>query len=809
MNMNVNMNMKINNIHSNVYVYKESSARATALYEHIYRFNPGTNIFQIDTSNDADIGRLMHVFGDRDRYFDTNSNYFFILNEKGILEYNTGSNLLKKQDVLINVFPTLEQSQLETSKLYCREFISRVGLEYLNPEYAVLTKQTKLEMVKFTNRVIKADGLASGKGVFVYGDHFETDQEARDIVQRLLETHDKVLLEEKLEGEEFSCISLAWNGVITHFPLVRDFKRLEDGDRGPNTGGMGTISFSGGSMPFLSRDEHGHCLSINETVIVDTKYRGFLYGSFMKTRSGQIKIIEYNVRLGDSEAVNIFALLDSSLLNHLEDPIKYPLQINYKDHTFFRYLVPRDYARIHGTSGKPAIPAFRLGDNCDELQGLYTNTHYLVDANMPRESFYLANSHWSHCLGAGLHGLYSIGTSRACGILTVGCDIIKVIKENDRLVGMVYGDLYYRRDIGIKMLEMLETSNLQKNHSSKMNYLNHLNNYNHIITDIKKNIDQHNQEVELNNPDIKVLGHIGDFANSIGVGACRMICSVDGAGTKTKFLEGHPRRFDILGRDIVIHNINDMYCNNGRPVALLDYYGCDRLDKADFAQFINGALAVCREYGIALIGGETAEMRGIFQTGEVEVLGILLGILEDGKDTKNGDCIQAGHVIYGLESHGAHTNGFTKLREIESRMDCEGGGEDGNGMPHDIDEFFSQPHRCYIPVIESLKKMFATNYYENITITGKAHITGGGFVDNIERILPDGLTIALEKWPLTREWQWLFDNAGMDWDAFIRVFNAGWGFCLIVDKEIPESILADVVIGGLGKIKKIGKIVNK
>jgi phosphoribosylaminoimidazole synthetase len=284
-----------------------------------------------------------------------------------------------------------------------------------------------------------------------------------------------------------------------------------------------------------------------------------------------------------------------------------------------------------------------------------------------------------------------------------------------------------------------------------------------------------------------------------------MICSVDGAGTKTKFLEGHPRRFEILGRDIVVHNINDMFCNNGRPVALLDYYGCDRLNKAEFAAFISGALDVCREYGIALIGGETAEMRGIFQAGEVEVLGILLGVLEGARGPENGDAIRAGNWIYGLESHGAHTNGFTKLREVADRCDMEGG-----GMPLEVQEFFSQPHRCYVPIVKHLEWLLAVNK-TGINITGKAHITGGGFKDNIERILPSGNEISrieLNTWSLTTEWQWLFDNVGMDWDEFIRVFNAGWGFCVVVDNEIPEEILADIESAGVyGNIRMLGRVV--
>jgi phosphoribosylformylglycinamidine cyclo-ligase len=242
-----------------------------------------------------------------------------------------------------------------------------------------------------------------------------------------------------------------------------------------------------------------------------------------------------------------------------------------------------------------------------------------------------------------------------------------------------------------------------------------------------------------------------------------------------------------------------MYCNNGTPIALLDYYGCDKLDKQQFNQFIAGALEICKEYSIPMIGGETAEMRGIFTDGEVEVLGILLGVVNE--TPENGIGIQKGNYIYGIESSGAHTNGFTKLREIATLVN--------GGMPEWVKSFFSQPHKCYVKIMDCIKAILADS---GINIVGKSHITGGGFVDNIERILPgvivdgvDGMCIELGRWDLNKEWQWVYDNAGMEWDAFIRVFNAGWGFCFITDKEISIDVIDTFKIKE--KIKLIGNII--
>jgi len=681
-----------------IYIHKENSARATALIKHINSFHPNYII-----KNDT-IQRLFEFHKLNTKY--ENNNYLFILNENAIKDYSEEYSGLFYCNRL---YPRTEHIHLEISKSYCREFMKKIGLDNINPQYVVLNTKTEMP-VDYINKVIKADGLESGKGVFVYGDHYNTNEEAYEILSKLWIKHDKILVEDKLVGEEFSLITLSWKGQLTHFPLIKDFKRLANNDTGPNTGGMGTISFAGGLMPFISQEEYEQCCKINEKVINDIDFVGFLYGSFMKTYANEIKLIEYNVRLGDSEAVNIFGLLESSLINYLDDPVQNPLLINRNKYSYFRYLVPNIY------------PLTYPGESLE-------CSYFIVNSKIPRQYFYTAN-----CYETDMLDVYRMAKSRTCGILTMNTNIENLIKYNDYYVKMIYGDFNYRTDIGnyftknylqyfdtkyntppatpssspadvsssSKLLYSLSSSGSygvikNTNTQNTQNYLNHLNNYNYIITNTKDIIDLVNNSIEVANPDIKVIGKIGDFANAIQYKDMKLICSVDGAGTKTKFLEGHPKRFHILGSDIVVHNINDMYCNNGIPIALLDYYGCDKLDKQQFNQFIEGALTVCSEYGIPLIGGETAEMRGIFTEGEVEVLGILLGIVP--QSPLNGTNIVKGNYIYGIESNGAHTNGFTKLREI----DCK------SKMPADVKEFFSQPHKCYVNIMNKIIDILAAS----------------------------------------------------------------------------------------------------
>lgn len=645
------------------------------------------------------------------------------------------------------VFPLPQQFQLESSKIFCRNYIKDSPYNIINPEYIVINKDTDLNDIDFKNKVIKANGLANGKGVFVFDDHFKTNIEAYHIITELFQLHDNIIIEEKLQGYEFSLISLHWKNVITHFPIVKDFKRLYDGDIGPNTGGMGTITFPNGSMPFLTNEDVLYCQNINNYICNDLKYQGFLYGSFIKTLDGKIKLIEYNCRLGDSEAVNICATIENELGLHLLEPEEYPLDINKNRYTYFRYCVPKGYPNL---SNKLTNPYFSY-----------------CKYDIPMQNFYIANSHLVYCLPNNVL-IYEMNRSRAFGIFTQGSKLKSVIDKNNLYISKIFGDLHYRTDLDLYFTKKYTFNN---------NYLNHLNNYNHIISNIKKFIDQENNIIVNNKQNLKLIGKIGDFANSIQYNDYKIICSVDGAGTKTKFLENDNNRFFILGQDIVIHNINDMLCNNGTPIAFLDYYGCDQLNKQEFSQFIQGIMFECNKYNIPLIGGETAEMKDIFIKNEIEVLGILIGIIENNLYNKNGIHIKSGNYIYGIKSNGAHTNGFTKLRQIENKL---------NELPLHVKKYFSRPHRCYNDIVNDLRIDLKDH------IKGLAHITGGGFEDNISRIFPiEELKLDLINWKdnMDDEWKFIFENSNMIWEDFIRVFNAGYGFCIITDIELSSNYL--------------------
>jgi phosphoribosylamine--glycine ligase len=216
--------------------------------------------------------------------------------------------------------PRQELARIETSKSWTRELVSKYSI-HGNPEHRIFRDENGLEryLRSLDGFVVKPDGLTGGKGVKLSGEHLKSVSEALDYAHGLIHDDGVVVVEERLEGEEFSLQTITDGETAIHCPIVQDHKRAFDGDLGPNTGGMGSYSYPDFSLPFLSDDDVALAKEINERVIralqaeVGKPYRGVLYGGFMATRDG-IRLIEYNARFGDPEAMNVLSILSSDLL---------------------------------------------------------------------------------------------------------------------------------------------------------------------------------------------------------------------------------------------------------------------------------------------------------------------------------------------------------------------------------------------------------------------------------------------------------------------------------------------------------------
>ena len=234
-----------------------------------------------------------------------------------------------------------------------------------------------------------------------------------------------------------------------------------------------------------------------------------------------------------------------------------------------------------------------------------------------------------------------------------------------------------------------------------------------------------------------VLGGIGSFGCLYDGSLAEydrpiLVSSIDGVGTKTKIAQ-MTGDYSGIGHDIVNHCINDILCQGAKPLFFLDYFGCSKLDPAEFENVVRGAAEACQLAGCALVGGETAEMPGMYPHDEYDLAGFAVGVVEKDQII-SGASIKAGDCVLGIASSGAHSNGYSLIRKIieNSRADLS---MDFHGQP--LADAIMAPTRIYVkPVLALIKQL---------PVKGLAHITGGGLVENVPRILPDSLTAELQK----------------------------------------------------------------
>ncbi|MCB0078263.1 MAG: phosphoribosylformylglycinamidine cyclo-ligase [Anaerolineales bacterium] len=286
-----------------------------------------------------------------------------------------------------------------------------------------------------------------------------------------------------------------------------------------------------------------------------------------------------------------------------------------------------------------------------------------------------------------------------------------------------------------------------------------------------------------------VLADVGSFG---GLFALRdlprepvLVASTDGVGTKVK-LAAQRGQWRGIGHDIVNHCVNDIVVQGARPLFFLDYIASSKLIAEQVAEVVIGVAEACQAAGCALLGGETAEMPGVYAEGAFDLAGTVVGVVGQGSLLPRPDQMEAGDRLFGLPSSGPHTNGYSLIRKLLDEH-------------HGTDEWADaclEPHRSYLKEIDMLDGA-------DVPIKGLAHITGGGFTDNIPRILPDSLDAALEPWPLSPLFATLCRWSGMAWAEAAHVFNLGIGMVIVVDRAAGDALQA-----ALPEARPIGTLVD-
>jgi len=249
-----------------------------------------------------------------------------------------------------------------------------------------------------------------------------------------------------------------------------------------------------------------------------------------------------------------------------------------------------------------------------------------------------------------------------------------------------------------------------------------------------------------------------------------LVSGTDGVGTKLK-LAFEWQMHDTVGIDLVAMSVNDVLVQGAEPLFFLDYFACGKLDVDTAAAVIGGIAKGCELSGCALIGGETAEMPGMYPAGEYDLAGFAVGAVEKSK-ILTGQNVQAGDVVLGLSSSGVHSNGFSLVRKVIERA--------GANTPATID---GQPFKQAIMAPTRLYVKSVLAALANHPIKALAHITGGGLLENIPRVLPDGLAahLRLGSWPRSELFGWLQTTAGIEDIEMNRTFNNGIGMVVVID----------------------------
>jgi phosphoribosylformylglycinamidine cyclo-ligase len=294
----------------------------------------------------------------------------------------------------------------------------------------------------------------------------------------------------------------------------------------------------------------------------------------------------------------------------------------------------------------------------------------------------------------------------------------------------------------------------------------------------------------------QVLSKIGGFgglfrATFSGMREPVLVASIDSVGTKVKVAFAL-NKHDTVGADLVNHCVNDIAVLGARPLFFLDYIGCGKLEARVFRQLLCGLSRACRSTGCALLGGETAQLPGIYREGEYDLAGCIIGVVDRG-NIIDGRKIRAGDVILGLESNGLHTNGYSLAREILFRKMSLKVTSRLPGSAKTVGQELLRVHKNYQPLLGKLPSGM---------IKGLAHITGGGLVDNLPRILPANCDAVIEtkSWRAPRIFQILQQNGNIELHEMYQVFNMGIGMTAVVSERDARRAMLTL------KAKRIGQI---
>ncbi|KAF7307134.1 Phosphoribosylformylglycinamidine cyclo-ligase [Mycena indigotica] len=674
--------------------------------------------------------------------------------------------------------PSALAARMEGSKAFSKDFMARHSIP--TAKYKVFSSSqfdAAVDYVKTCGHpvVLKADGLAAGKGVLIP----ETIEEAVKGLKELMvdslfgSAGDQVVIEELLIGSEVSVLAFSDGYSIFPLPAAQDHKRIGDGDIGPNTGGMGAYAPAPVATPAITQQILSEALqpTIDGMRRDGFPFVGMLFTGFMLTVDGP-KVLEYNVRFGDPETEALMLLLSEdcdlaaillACAEHRLDSVKLTIRPGYA------------VSVVLASAGYPG--SYQKGKVID-LTAVPTNAVVFHAGTSSSEGQVLTAG--GRVLAVSAHAL----------TLQEALDIAYAAVDKISFEGKTY-----RRDIGHRALK-------PPTEQTGLTY-----------AQAGVSVDAGNLLVETIKPYVRSTrrpgadGEIGGFGGVFDLHAAGyldpvLVSGTDGVGTKLR-VAVDVGIHDCVGIDLVAMSVNDLLVQGAEPLYFLDYYGCSKLDVSVASQVVKGIAEGCRQAGCALIGGETAEMPGMYQeAGDYDLAGFAVGAVERLSILPKRN-IMAGDIVLGIESSGLHSNGFSLVRKIISRTGL------AYSAPCPWDEQMTlgrallEPTRIYVKQVLPAAKAGL--------LKGMAHITGGGFIENIPRVLPPdlGCVVDAATWQLPPVFRFLMERGGVAPLEMARTFNNGLGLVCIVSHKDVDVALDALERNGSAKVFKIGEVVAK
>ena len=689
------------------------------------------------------------------------------------------------KSVGIAVFgPSEQAAMMEGSKTFSKDFMHRHDIA--TAAYKNFTDhQAAREYIEHINHnvVIKASGLAAGKGVIIP----TSKQEAYDAIDDIMvkkefkEAGDEVVIEEFLEGDELSVLTFCDGYTIRSLPPAQDHKRALDGDQGPNTGGMGAYAPTNLSTPELVAQIDRDIIQVTIDAMrrEQMPFKGILFTGLMITKNGP-KVLEYNVRGGDPETQTLLPLLSDDT----------------------------DLAQVMLACAEGWLDAVPLKIKSGASATVVACAEGYPGSYVKNRKIHLSKTAAdTQIFHAGTlrdeQGLWSVG-GRVIAATGTGQSLEDAVAKAYKGIETIKFDgMQYRKDIAHRAFKAQQKQ--RRESDAPLTY-----------AAAGVSIDAGNSMVQRIKPYIKKTirpgadGEIGGFGGAFDMSKLgrasfpTIITCCDGIGTKLKVAFA-TNIHDTVGIDLVAMSVNDLIVQGAEPLVFVDTFTTSNLNVDIGVDFVKGVAEGCVQSGCTLVGGETAEMPGLLANSEYDAVGTAVGWVDTAAGKKvlpDLDRMQEGDILLGLQSNGLHSNGFSLVRKIIERKHLAWDQRAPWDNDRNVGESILTPTRIYVkPLLDVVRRDY---------IKGMSHITGGGLTENVPRMLPAHLTAEIDvtSWDRPAVFKWLQSAGKVNVEEMSRTFNNGIGMVLVVS-EIAHGEVMRLLKSSGEQVSQIGKLIAR